>query len=120
MNERISPLEHRLHEDRALRDAALALFKSDLALIRVDLHQRGIGGRLADRVGDATLDMVDDAVDYAEENRGRVAAAVAALVLWFARGPIIDLLSGVFAPEPEPEPDGLADRLRAINPFARE
>jgi hypothetical protein len=41
----VSRLEARLAEDRALRDAALRLFKSDLALIRRDLDSRGLGDR---------------------------------------------------------------------------
>jgi hypothetical protein len=109
------PLEHRLHQDRAKRDAALAVFKSDLGLIRADLNERGIGGRLADRIGDSAMDIVDDAVDFAEENKGTVAAAAAALVLWFARRPIVHLIAGLFdEEEPEPPADrSLLDRLRS-------
>ena len=33
--------------------------------------------------------MVDDAIDYAEDNKGWVAAGAAAVVLWFARKPIL-------------------------------
>lgn len=112
-------LDKDLAEDRALRDSALALFKSDLALVRADLRERGLGVRMAARIGDSTMDMVDEAVDYAEENKGKLAAAAAAVVLWFARGPIIDGLIRLFA-EDEPEPERLTDRLRAINPFTRE
>jgi len=111
--------EAQLVEDRDLRDAALRLFKQDLALVRADLHERGIGARLADRIGDGTLDMVEDAAAYAEANRGKVAAALAAIVLWFARGPILSGVAGLFA-EDEPEPDAIGARLKAINPFSRE
>jgi hypothetical protein len=86
----MSRAERRLAEDLALRDAALAVFRTDLRFIREDLSDRGVGERIADRLGDATMDMVDDAVDYAEENKGQVAAALAAAVLWFARAPILD------------------------------
>ena len=86
----MSELESRLAEDKALRDAALALFKADLALIRADLDERGLGARVADRVGESAMDMLDEAVDYAEDNKGKVAAGVAAVVLWFARRPILD------------------------------
>ena len=108
-----------LAEDRALRDSALRLFKSDLALVRADLKERGVGARIADRIGDGTMDMVDDAVDYAEANKGKLAAAVAAFVLWFARGPIMHGLKRLFV-EDEPEPERIADRLKALNPFTRE
>ena len=84
--------EQRLAEDKALRDAALALFKADLALVRADLAERGLGQRIADRVGESTLEMLDEATDFAEENKGKVAAGIAAVILWFARGPILDAL----------------------------
>ena len=94
----MSDLAHQLAEDKALRDAALQLFKSDLALIRGDLDERGIGARAKDRLGEAALSMVDDAIDVAEDNKGWVAAGTAAVVLWFARKPILawlaDLLDG--------------------------
>lgn len=86
-------LSLQLREDRALRDAALALFKSDLELIRQDLKHRGLGARIADRLGEGAADMMGDAVDYASDNRGKVAAVVMAVVLWFARGPILRLFS---------------------------
>ena len=47
----MSELERRLAEDKALRDSALALFKADLALVRADLAERGLGPRIADRLG---------------------------------------------------------------------
>ena len=94
----MSDLGARLAEDKALRDAALQLFKSDLALIRGDLDERGIGARAKDRLGEAALSMVDDAIGIAEDNKGWVAAGTAAVVLWFARKPILawlaDLLEG--------------------------
>jgi len=101
----MNDLERRLAEDRALRDAALGLFKADLAFLRIDLREKGLGARLADRLGQGTSEMVDDAVDYAEANTGKVAAGVAAIVLWFARGPILDLLAGLFGEETEPGDD---------------
>jgi hypothetical protein len=112
--------EKDLIADRELRESALRLFKSDLALVRADLRERGLGARIADRIGDGTMDMVDDAVDYAEANKGKLAAAATAVVLWFARGPIMDGLTRLFTAENEPEPERLTDRLRAINPFSKE
>lgn len=88
----VTDIERQLAEDRALRDAALALFKADLALVRADLEERGVGGRIADRIGESTMDILDEGMDYAEENKGKVAAGLAAIILWFARGPILDAL----------------------------
>jgi hypothetical protein len=98
----VSDLERRLAEDKALRDAALALFKADLALVRADLDERGIGKRIADRVGESTMDMLDEATDFAEDNKGKVAAGIAAVILWFARGPILDALGGLIGDDEEP------------------
>ena len=103
----MSVSETHLAEDKALRDAALAVFQADLKFIRQDLDARGIGGRIADRLGDATLDMVDEAADYAEDNKGQVAAALAAIVLWFARAPILHGLAGLLGIEvDDPEQSG--------------
>ena len=88
----MSDLERRLAEDKALRDAALALFKADLSLVRADLNEQGIGKRIAGRLGESTMDVLDEAVDYAGDNKGKVAAGVAAVVLWFARKPILGAL----------------------------
>jgi len=89
----VSEIARRFAEDKALRDAALQLFKSDIALIRGDLDERGLGGRAKDRLGEAALGMVDDAIDLAEDNKGWVAAVAVAVVLWFARKPILDWLA---------------------------
>lgn len=99
----MTDLEQQLAEDKALRDAALALFKADLALVRADLNERGIGQRLADRVGESTMDMLDEAVDYAEDNKGKVAAGLAAVILWFTRGPILDALGRLVGTEEDDE-----------------
>jgi len=106
-------LERRLAEDKALRDAALGVFRADLGFIRDDLHERGVGGRIADRIGESAMEMVDEAVDYAEANRGRIAAAAAAAVLWFARAPLLNALSRIFSGDGgDEEQDGGDARLQ--------
>ncbi len=108
----MTDLESRLVEDKGLRDSALRIFKADLALIRGDLHDRSAGARIATRVGDATMDMLDDGIDYAAANKGKVAAVLAAVALWFARGPIIDGLARLLAPDADDEePEQPDDRL---------
>jgi hypothetical protein len=98
----VSGPEQRLAEDRELRDAALALFKADLALVRADLAERGLGQRIADRLGESAMDMLDEGIDYAEDNKGQVAAGIAAVVLWFARRPILDALGRLIGDDEEP------------------
>ena len=103
----MSPLEVRLAEDRKLRDAALEVFSADLRFIKQDLHARSVGKRITDRIGESALDVVDEAVDYAEANRGYVAAAVAAVILWFARAPLLNGLARIFGlDEDDAEQDG--------------
>lgn len=99
----MSDLDHRLAEDKALRDAALALFKADIALVRGDLDERGLGQRITNRVGESTMEMLDEATDFAEDNKGKVAAGIAAVVLWFARGPILDALGRLIGEDEEDE-----------------
>lgn len=102
----MSDLHRQLIEDRALRDAALALVKADLALVRADLEERGIGSRIGHRLSDSTMDMIDDAVDFAEENKGTVAAGLAAIILWFAREPILDGLASLLGLDEDEEEPG--------------
>ena len=106
----MNDLASQLAEDKMLRDAALRLFKSDIALIRGDLDERGIGARVKDRLGEAGLGMLDDAIDYAEDNKGWVAAGAAAVVLWFARKPIIGWLAELLEGDPDEEPGEAAGR----------
>jgi len=89
-------IDRQLAEDRAMRDSALRLFKADLDLVRGDLGRRGAGQRVADRVSDAALDTVDEAVVYAQDHKGQVAAGIAAIVLFLFRGPLLDMLAGLF------------------------
>jgi len=103
----VSPLDVRLAADRKLRDAALEVFSTDLRFIKQDLHARSVGKRITDRIGDSAMEIVDEAVDYAEANRGYVAAAAAAIVLWFARTPLLNGLSRIFGfDEEDTEQDG--------------
>lgn len=107
----MSDLEQRLAEDRALRDTALALFKADLTFVRSDIREKGVGARLAERLGEGTRDMVDDAVDYAGANSAKVTAAALAAILWFARKPIANLASRLFGEDQDDEePAGAGGR----------
>ncbi|WP_095011025.1 hypothetical protein [Tsuneonella mangrovi] len=89
----MSANERQMAEDKALRDAARALVMADVAHIKTDLAQRGIGARVADRIGDGAVDVFKEAVEVAEDNRGALAAIFGALVLWFSRNPIMTMFS---------------------------
>ncbi len=99
----MSVADQKLADDRALRDAALRVFRDDLRFVREDLSDRGVGGRIADRLGDASLDLLDEAADYAEDNKGAVAAGIAAVILWFARTPLLHGLADLLGLEDEDE-----------------
>jgi hypothetical protein len=92
----LKSIDRQLDEDKAMRDAALRLFKADLDLVRSDIATRGAGQRVADRVTDAALDTVDEAVDYAQDHRGQVAAGIGAILLFLFRGPLLDALASLF------------------------
>lgn len=84
-------IERQLREDRALRDAALALVKADISHLKNDVGVKGVGARLANRLSDGAADVFDEAVEVADSNKGALAVLLAAIVLWFARNPIMDL-----------------------------
>lgn len=87
------PLEFRLREDRALRNAAFALVRADLAHVRADLTSRGVGARIFDRIGEGAVDVFEEAVDVAENHRAALATLIAAVLLWFTRHPLMSLFS---------------------------
>lgn len=100
------PREFRLREDRKLRDAALALVKADVDHVRADLKSRGVGARLADRIGEGASDVLDEAVEVADTHKGVLATLLAAVILWFARNPILSLFADQEdEDEAEQEPD---------------
>lgn len=85
--------EQLLH-DRHLRDAARALVSADIDNLRADLSIRGLGERAIDRIVSGASDVYDEALDVAADNKGALAAIIAAVVLWFARNPIREVLTG--------------------------
>ncbi len=90
----MTDLDRQLREDRALRNAAKALIIADYEHIRADLHHKGFGERIADRLSEGAIDIFEEAIEVADNNRGVLAALAAAIVLWFARNPIMSLFFG--------------------------
>jgi hypothetical protein len=87
-------LERDMSEDRLLRDAARALVQADIAQLKASLAARSIPERIGDRIGEGATDVLDEAVAVADDHKGVVATLIGAIILWFARHPIIDLLIG--------------------------
>lgn len=81
-------------EDRHLRDAARALVEADFDNLRADLASKSIGERAVSRITEGASEVYEEALEVAADHKGALAAIVAALVLWFARHPIIEALVG--------------------------
>lgn len=97
-------LDLRLKEDRALRDAAAALVKADINHLRANLAGKGFGRRIADRLNDGAVSIFEETVELADNNRGVLATLIGAVLLWFARNPIIALFTDdADAPDDQPE-----------------
>lgn len=90
----MSDPERKMIEDRALRNAALALVRADVAHLRADLATKGVGARFLDRVTEGASDVLDEAADVAENNRGVLLTMLAAIALWLARNPLLAVLGG--------------------------
>ena len=94
-------LEQQLREDRALRNAARALFEADIAHLRASLAGKSISTRIVERIGEGAAEVLDEAIEVADNNKGVIATLVAAIILWFARNPLIELITGEEADDAE-------------------
>lgn len=98
----------RMIEDRYLRDSAKALVEADIEHIKADFSHKTLGERAMDRVTEGAMDLYEEAVDLAEDNKGALAALIAAIVVWFARNPILSIL-GLKGDEEDEEWDETRD-----------
>ncbi len=93
----MSQAEIDLVELRQVRDAAKASFDARMAMVKGDLAARGVGGRIADKLGDDARQLADEALDIASESKGIIAGTLAALTLWLLRNPIIDKIEALLS-----------------------
>ena len=75
---------HELSSARALRDEALAVFRSDLEFVKKEVSP----GRMKERAVGEAVEMIDTAREIAGENKAVIGATLAALVAWFLREPL--------------------------------
>lgn len=102
----------RMLEDKYLRDSARALVEADIQHLKTDLSHKSIGARIMDRAKEGAVDLYEEAVDVAEDNKGALAALVAAIVVWFARNPILSIFGlGRETEEDEADEWDLRDEL---------
>ncbi len=89
------PAEQLLRTERANRDAARAQLDDQVARLRGDIEQRGIGGRIADEAKTKAMATLDEAAELASESRGVIGGTVALLALWFFREPILSAFAAL-------------------------
>lgn len=91
-------LPDRFVEDRAIRDAARAVLVADIERLRANLDEEGIASRVSSGVGSTisgrirsgARDVIAQARVQAGDHKGVLALLFGAIILWFARGPILD------------------------------
>ena len=92
-------LTDQLERERALRDEAWGVVRDDVSLMRADLDQRSVGGRIADRASASAREMAGQTLKAAGEHRALLGAGAVALALWLARGPLIGKVRSLLAKE---------------------
>ncbi|MFL0356698.1 hypothetical protein ACI5KX_09475 [Erythrobacter sp. GH1-10] len=106
----MSKIDQRFYEDRALRDAAKAVLLADIEHARTTFSGKGLAERVTGRVGEGAKDVFEVAKTHTQDNRGIIALLMGAVLLWFAREPILDILAEGLD-EPEDRSENLADEV---------
>lgn len=96
-------------EDRALRDAARAVLTEDIERLRASLEEQGIASRvssgvsttISSRIRTGARDVLAQAKAQAGDHKGVLAVLIGAIILWFAREPILDWIDELAGLEPE-------------------
>ena len=91
-------LPERFIEDRQLRDSARAVLTEDIDRLRDSLAEQGIASRvstgvtstISGRIRTGARDVLAEARAQAGERKGLLAGIIAAIVLFLARGPILE------------------------------
>lgn len=91
-------LPDRFIADRALRDAARAVLAEDIEHLRTMLGEEGIASRVSSgvsstisgRIKAGASDVLEQARVQAGDHKGVLALLISAIILFFARGPILD------------------------------
>jgi hypothetical protein len=93
-----APLPDRFIEDRALRDAARAVLTEDVERLRAQLGEQGIASRVSSsvsstittRIRTGARDVLAQAQAQAGDHKGVLALLIGAIILFLARGPILE------------------------------
>lgn len=103
-------------EDRALRDAARAVLTEDIERLRASLSEEGIASRvssgvtttISSRIRTGARDVLAQAKAQAGDNKGVLAVLLGAIILFLARGPILDLIEDLVSSADSDEDDDAA------------
>jgi hypothetical protein len=96
-------------EDRALRDAARAVLTEDIERLRANLNEEGIASRvssgvtttISSRIRTGARDVLAQAKAQAADNKGVLAVLIGAIILFLARGLILDWIDELGMDEEE-------------------
>jgi hypothetical protein len=106
-------LPQRFIEDRAMRDAARAVLVEDIEHLRASLSEQsiasrvtsGVTGTITSRIRTGARDVLAQAKAQAGDHKGVLAILLGAIILWLARGPILDWIDDWAKDGDEFEPD---------------
>jgi hypothetical protein len=96
-------------EDRAMRDAARAVLTEDIERLRAALNEEGIASRvssgvtttISSRIRTGARDVLAQAKAQAADSKGVLAVLIGAIILFLARGPILDWIDELGMDEEE-------------------
>lgn len=89
--------------ERAERDVAKAQLDAQVAKLKADYEDRGIGGRIADELSVKASAALDEVSDVAGQSKGIIGGTIGLLALWFLRKPILSALEAALGSETEDE-----------------
>ena len=104
----MSARRQRMLEDRYLRDSARALVDADIKHLKSNFANKSLGERAIDRIREGASDLYEEAIDVADDNKGALAALIAAVVVWFARNPILQIFG--FGEQADEDNDDYGER----------
>ncbi|XUU60290.1 hypothetical protein ACRAQ6_12070 [Erythrobacter sp. HA6-11] len=87
----MSELKRQMLEDRAVRDAAKALIDADVAHVKNTFSGPSLTERAASNLNEGAREVFDKASNAAGDHKGVLAALIGAILIWFARNPILSL-----------------------------
>lgn len=109
----MNPAEQQLAEDRALRDAARAVFDRRLERVRGAVAERSIGQRVTSEAVDRARNGAAEALAVARAAPLVVGGTALALVVWLARRPLGRWAGKLVRRANGGEPASIRGRLRA-------